>query len=138
MQTQADTASKFTVLLLMPDDLRQALECDLNRSEFQVFRAEDCRQAREILRSGPPVHAVLTGVTLSDGNWCSLLTELTQGNNGAAVLVCARHFDRALYQEVVQRGGYYLQVEPRHRQAIQLNIWAAVSAARRRQQLAAV
>jgi DNA-binding NtrC family response regulator len=138
MQTQAETTSKFTVLLLMPDDLRQALECDLNRTEFQVFTAEDCRQAREILRSCPPVHAVLTGVTLSDGNWCSLLTELTQTNNRAAVLVCARHFDRALYKEVVQRGGYYLQVEPYHRHAIQLNIWAAVSAARRRQQLAVV
>ena len=81
---------------------------------------------------------MLTGVTLSDGNWCSLMTELTQSNNRAAVLVCVRHFDRAPYKEVVQRGGYYLQMEPYHRQAIQLNVWAAVSAARRRQQLVVV
>ena len=57
-------------------------------------------------------HAVISGVSLSDGNWCDLLAHAVRSELEAKVLVCSATADERLWSEVIWRGGHDVLVEP--------------------------
>ena len=66
-----------------------------------------------------PVQAVLTDVTLPDGDWSSLIDALWHSHVDAAVIVCARVANAGFWCEVLQHGAYDLLVEPFRREEVQ-------------------
>jgi hypothetical protein len=55
---------------------------------------------------------VVSGVTLTDGNWCDVLGSTVKNGLEARLVVCCIDADERLWSEVVWRGGHDVLVEP--------------------------
>lgn len=107
-----------TILVIMPRDKRQALLEQLEGCGNRVLAVSNCDQARQVFRAGVPVQVVLTDSELPDGNWCTVLDEVTHSQTNAEVIVCARLADARFWCDALDRGAYDLLVEPFHREEV--------------------
>ena len=89
----------------MPPEHWSSLGPALSASGIEALAVSNCREARQVLESHPPLKAVVTDVTLPDGNWCCLLSDVVRSGVDAEVFVCAPDCPNHLSQEVTQRGG---------------------------------
>ena len=64
---------KIVVLLVMAKDGHGQLIEQLEAPDIDFLLANDCREAREILKTQHSVQVVVTNVTLPDGDWGSVL-----------------------------------------------------------------
>jgi DNA-binding NtrC family response regulator len=74
--------------------------------------ATTVREACNLFEASDQPHAVISGVSLSDGNWCDLLAHTVRSEVEAKVLVCSAAADERLWSEVIWRGGHDVLVEP--------------------------
>jgi DNA-binding NtrC family response regulator len=74
--------------------------------------ATTVREACDLFDGSDQPHAVISGVSLSDGNWCDLLAQTVRSEVEAKVLVCSATADERLWSEVIWRGGQDVLVEP--------------------------
>jgi DNA-binding NtrC family response regulator len=104
---------RISVLLVMAPDspgFEGLLSC-LEMSNADLVVVSDCRGVRRQLRVARP-SVIVTGVTLSDGNWCGVLSQVVQSETSASVVVYSQETDDRLRSEVVSRGAYDLLSGP--------------------------
>ena len=111
--------TEVMTLLVMPRVRRLTLLAHLENCSREVLVVSNCKEARGILETRPPVQVVLTDVTLPDGNWASVLEDVVQSRLNSAVIVCTGLADTRLWCEVLQRGAYDLLVEPYENEEVQ-------------------
>ncbi len=100
------------ILLVMPEACRGPLLKNLKSLDIKVLAAENCQEARRLLRTRPPVELIITQVTLADGNWCDLFKYLADHGSQASVVVSSPRADERLWSEILWRGAYDMLVEP--------------------------
>jgi DNA-binding NtrC family response regulator len=87
---------------------RSTLVRDMKAAGIDVVAVSGCNQARQILDRQPEWRAVVTDVTLPDGNWSTVLHHVLRRGLPAQVLVCASQHNSRLWSEVVERGCHYV------------------------------
>lgn len=110
-----ETASQHALALLVVSspNRRSFLSAVLRKLGVESISVPYCREAREFLRTGQPLDAVLTDTTLDDANWCDVLRAVIDSESGASVVVVApSSADEHLWSEVIWRGAYDMLVEP--------------------------
>jgi DNA-binding NtrC family response regulator len=104
---------RISILLVMPPDtpgFAAILAC-LETQDIDLVVVSDCRGVRRELRIARP-SVVITSVTLSDGNWCDVLSQVVHSELGSSVIVYAQEIDERLRSEVLSRGAYGLVARP--------------------------
>jgi DNA-binding NtrC family response regulator len=119
-------------LLVMPHERRSPLVHSLESFHFETLTAGNCREARKLLQTAPPVEVVLTQVSLADGNWADILRYLVDNDMRASVIVSSPRADEHLWSEILWRGGYDLLVEPYEPDELRKTIEGALRAAYQR------
>ncbi len=104
--------SSRILLIMPPQKPRIVLLASLESLDSEVVIAENCRQARGLLQSDPPLDVVITHATLSDGNWCDVIANLVQSGSDASVIVTSAVADERMWSEVLWRGAYDILVQP--------------------------
>jgi DNA-binding NtrC family response regulator len=102
------------VLLIVSDPERKArLSAILRGLGLESLWVRQCRDARKLLKSCPPVEMVVTDASLSDSNWCDVLRVMVDCYTQANVVVVApASADEILWSEVMWRGVQDMLVEP--------------------------
>ena len=118
---------KIVVLLVASQNGHGRLIKQLEACGVDFLLACDCSEAREILKTKPGVHVVITDVTLPDGDWGSVLEVVRQGQANAEDVVCSRLPELAPWCEILQRGAYDLLVEPHQREEVRRIIEGAAA-----------
>jgi DNA-binding NtrC family response regulator len=112
-ESQPKTNTSAVVLLVMPSSERRSmLLSKLKSLNAKFLAAENCRDARTVLRDQGDVNVILTDTTLTDGNWCDVLNHLSHRGSRANVVVTSEVGDERLWSEVLWRGAYDLLIEP--------------------------
>jgi len=117
------------VVMSLPERLVSLL-AELKRLNLDILTVPTCRQARQLLRTSPPIDVVITDVTLADGNWSDVLREVVEFGGDTHVVVHASSPDAILWSEVLWRGVYDMLTEPYQEQEVRNVIEGAVRAAR--------
>ena len=99
-------------LVVMNQERRLPLLENLKKLNLDVLTVANCREARDLLATGPPVEVIITDVTLPDGNWRDLFECLADQNIQASVVVSSAPAGETLWSEILWRGAYDLLVEP--------------------------
>ena len=117
-----------TALVVMSRERRLPLLENLDRLTLSVLTAEDCREARALLQTRPPLEIVIIDVSLTDGNWCDIFKFLVDYGISASVVVASGFADERLWSEVLWRGAYDLLVEPYGREEVRRILEGALRA----------
>lgn len=117
-----------TALVVMSRERRSPLLDKLEPLTLTVLTAEDCREARALLQTRPPLEIVIIDVSLMDGNWCDIFKFLVDYGISASVVVASEFADERLWSEVLWRGAYDLLVEPYEREEVQRVLEGALRA----------
>jgi response regulator of citrate/malate metabolism len=102
------------------------LQFELTSLNVEVLRVVTCQQARQLLRTCPPIDLVITDVSLADGNWCDVLREVVEAGIDVNVLVTIASPDARICSEALWRGVYDILVEPYDEQEVCRAIEGAV------------
>jgi DNA-binding NtrC family response regulator len=90
--------------------------------------AINCREARQILDTGPGFDVVLTDLSLADGNWWTVFRDLVRAAQTAKLIVC---LPQAVEQVPVVRGLAFEVIMPPYRAAeIRRTVFAATACER--------
>ena len=95
-----------TALVVMSRERRLPLVEILEPLTLSVLTAGDCREARALLQTRPPLEIVIIDVSLMDGNWCDIFKFLVDYEISASVVVASGFADERLWSEVLWRGAY--------------------------------
>lgn len=117
------------VVISLPERLKSLL-AELKRLNLDILTVPTCRQARQLLRTRPPVDVVITDVTLADGNWSDVLRDVVELGGDTHVVVHASSPDAILWSEVLWRGVYDMLTEPYEEHEVRNVVEGAVRAAR--------
>ena len=117
-----------TTLLVMSRERRLPLLGNLESLKLNVLTAENCRQARCLLQTRPPLEIVIIDVSFMDGNWCDIFKFLVDYGISASVVVASGQADERLWSEVLWRGAYDLLVEPFEREEVRRVLEGALRA----------
>ena len=117
-----------TALVVMSRERRSPLLDKLEPLTLTVLTAEDCREARALLQTRPPLEIVIIDVSLMDGNWCDIFKFLVDYGISASVVVASEFADERLWSEVLWRGAYDLLVEPYEREEVRRVLEGALRA----------
>ena len=117
-----------TALVVMSRERRLPLVEILEPLTLSVLTAEDCREARALLQTRPPLEIVIIDVSLMDGNWCDIFKFLVDYEISASVVVASGFADERLWSEVLWRGAYDLLVEPYERDEVRRVLEGALRA----------
>ncbi|MEO7146036.1 MAG: response regulator [Bryobacteraceae bacterium] len=93
------------------DEDNAALERIVAASEWKIWQAKDCREARTILHR-TKITVVLCDQYLSDGSWRLLRSEVAQLAAAPLLIVVSAVADEALWAEVLNLGAYDLLAKP--------------------------
>jgi DNA-binding NtrC family response regulator len=107
-----DDNPTITVVMSPADASLEGLTRQLGRLGVTPQSATTVREACALFEASDQPHAVISGVSLSDGNWCDLLAHTVRSESEAKVLVCSATADERLWSEVIWRGGHDVLVEP--------------------------
>lgn len=110
--------SKISALLIMPRERRLPLLEHLEACGVDLLTACDCGEAHRILDGRRPVQVVLTDVKLTDGDWRSVLAEVSHSDKRAEVIVCASLVDHNLWIDALEGGAYDVIVRPYQREEV--------------------
>ncbi len=124
--------SDALALVVMSQERRLPLLENLKKLNVDVLTVGDCRQARSLLATRPPVEVIITGVTLADGNWRDIFKCLADRDVDASVVVSSAPADENLWSEILWRGAYDLLVEPYEKGEVRRIVEGALRAARAR------
>ena len=91
-------------MLVMAPERRLPLLDALESCDIEVLLVGNCREARRMLETQPPVHVVVTDTALPDGDWRRVLEIVTQGSPNVEVIVRLRLGDPALWLDVLEQG----------------------------------
>jgi response regulator of citrate/malate metabolism len=91
----------------------------------EVLRVANCQQARQLMRTRPPIDFVITDTSLADGNWCDILREVVEAGIDVNILVTTASPDASLWSEALWRGVYDVLVEPYEG----IEVWRAIEGA---------
>jgi len=116
-------------LLVMPRERRLPLQWRLDGLRIETLAVANCREARRLLETRPPLDLVITAVSLADGNWCDLLRIVVEEGVAANVLVASASRDERLRPEVLGRGGCGVLAEPYERRSVEGVLRGALGAA---------
>ena len=100
------------VLLVMPYRGRSPLLEGLEALGIEIVRVPNCSLACRILEACPDVRAVLSEITLPDGNWRTVVDAVAANCVNTEVVVLARLVDATLRRHVLESPVYGLLVEP--------------------------
>jgi len=105
---------KTTVVLVMAkrDPALDRIQPQLDQLDVTLRLAANLQQFQQMMREVPPADVVITGVTLSDGNWCDVLTSTVRAGSTARVLVCCQQADERFWSEAIWRGVHDILVAP--------------------------
>ncbi len=117
-----------TALVVMSRERRLPILDHLESFKLNVLEAEDCREARSLLQTRPPLEIVIVNVSLADGNWCDIFRCIVDYGIGANVVGTSRQADEKLWFEVLWRGAYDLLVEPFEREELRRVVEGATRA----------
>ena len=92
----------------------------------EILRVVTCQQARQLLRTCPPIDLVITDVSLSDGNWRDVLREVVEARIDVNMLLTTASPDAPIWSEALWRGVYDILVEPYGEQEVCRAIEGAV------------
>ena len=92
----------------------------------EILRVVTCQQARQLLRTYPPIDLVTTDVSLADGNWRDVLREVVEARIDVNMLVTKASPDARIWSEALWRGVYDILVEPYEEQEVYRAIEGAV------------
>jgi DNA-binding NarL/FixJ family response regulator len=107
---ESHTADNRINVLLVMDPATPcfaAIRSCLEERPIRLTVVSDCRRFRRQLRTTKPT-VVITGVTLSDGNWCEVLGTIVEHGILASVVVHSQERDERLRSEAIARGAYGL------------------------------
>ena len=119
-------------LVVMNQERRLPLLENLKKLNLDVLTVANCREARDLLATGPPVEVIITDVTLRDGNWCDIFKYLADYDVQASVVVSSALADENLWSEILWRGAYDLLVEPYEDRELRRVVEGALRAAKAR------
>jgi len=102
----------------------------LESVDAKFLAAENCRDARTVLRDQEDVNVIVTDTTLTDGNWCDVLNHVSHLGSRANVVVTSEVGDERLWSEVLWRGAYDLLIEPVETREVQQVMEGALRASR--------
>ena len=107
-----DSNPTIVVVMSPADPSLEPITRQLGRLGVTPQSVATVREACALFEPCDQPHAVISGVSLSDGNWCDLLAHTVRSEVEAKVLVCAATADERLWSEVIWRGGHDVLVEP--------------------------
>jgi DNA-binding NtrC family response regulator len=90
------------------EDLREQLD-QLN---VALQLVDSLQQFQQRIGRDPSPDVVISGVSLSDGNWCDVLTSTVRAGLPARVLVCSHQADERFWSEAIWRGVHDILVAP--------------------------
>jgi DNA-binding NtrC family response regulator len=101
------------VLVMAPrdpalDDIREQLE----QLDVVLKPLGSLLEFQQLIQREQPPEVVITGVSLTDGNWCDVLTSTVRAGLPARVLVCSHEADERFWSEAIWRGVHDILVAP--------------------------
>ena len=117
-----------TALVVRSRERRSTLLETLESFKLNVLWAENCREARSLLQTCPPLEIVIVNVSLTDGNWCDIFRFVVESGIETSIVVTSRLANEKLWSEVLWRGAYDLLVEPYKREELRRVVEGAVRA----------
>lgn len=116
----------------MPGNSRPSVLGALDALGIGILRVGNSREALHILETRPDVQAVLTEVTLPDGDWRTVLEAVAANCISAEVIVLSRFPDARLRRTVLESPAYDLLAEPYTRGEVARIVGGAVLTSYRR------
>ncbi len=109
---QPGPAVKPSVLLVMTSDGHSRLIGGLAELGIEIVRASNCGQARRVLATSRDVRAVVTDLTLADGNWRAVLEAVAANCVNTEIVVLAPSGNAKLRRHLRESGVYDLLAAP--------------------------
>lgn len=131
-RTEQDSSPRPKVLLVTASKSCPALLEGLEALGIEILSVHNCSQARRMLEGRLDVRAVLTEVTLSDGDWQTVADAVAASSVNTEVVVLARSIDGKLRRDVMDSGAYDLLVAPYSRGEVGRVVGGAVLTGYRR------
>jgi DNA-binding NtrC family response regulator len=94
------------------DDPVSALGPLLETQGIQTSRAQNCEQARQLLKDPEPPQLVFTDTNLPDGTWSDVLALAHSARVRMQVIVVSRRVDTNLFLDVVESRAFDFIVPP--------------------------
>ncbi|MBI1356098.1 MAG: response regulator [Acidobacteria bacterium] len=118
---------KERVLVVMPPGDRDELIRSAKEGGFEFETVKNCEEARRLLGSRQDFHAVVTDLTLCDGNWWSVYRTLTAADSPAEIVVAVPR-KAANVAEILAHGVFAVLFKPFERDEVLRTLQAAVAA----------
>ena len=117
---------KARVLVVMPPTDRDELLQSVAESDFELETVTCCDEARRLLRERRDFDAVVTDLTLCDGNWWSIYQDLTVADSPAEILVVVPR-KGANVTEILAHGVFGVLYKPFNREKVLQALRAATA-----------
>lgn len=105
---------RTTVVLVMAkrdpalDDILEQLD----QLDVALKPLGSLQEFQQLIQQEQTPDVVITGVSLTDGNWCDVLTTTVRAGLPARVLVCSHEADERFWSEAIWRGVHDILVAP--------------------------
>lgn len=105
---------RTTVVLVMAkrdpalDDILEQLD----QLDVALKPLGSLQEFQQLIQQEQTPDVVITGVSLTDGNWCDVLTTTVRAGLPARVLVCSHEADERFWSEAIWRGVHDVLVAP--------------------------
>lgn len=120
---------RFALLVLPSGQRRRTLLNCLQKLQLRAAVVDTCHAAREWIESNSAIDIVITQVSLTDGNWCDILSCIVGHGVDARVVVSSAVADERFWSEALWRGVYDVLVEPYDRSEVLRIVDGALRAA---------
>jgi DNA-binding NtrC family response regulator len=118
------------LLLVLPvGERRSTLLQHLESLQLTAQAVDSCRAVRKCMRANPDIAIVITQVSLTDGNWCDILSCVVNHGVEARVVVSSSVADERFWSEALWRGVHDVLVEPYDRLEVRRIVDSALRAA---------
>jgi DNA-binding NtrC family response regulator len=111
MTSSSQPQKRIVLVMARRDPALEGIERELDVLGTASWRVGSLQEFQQLTQQIDAPHAVITGVSLPDGNWCDVLRSVW-GDVSTRVLVCTRQADERLWSEAIWRGVYDVLVEP--------------------------
>ncbi len=114
MNPNPSAQHKTSVVLVMAaqDPVLEEVRGLLERLDVVLYSVASLQEFQRVMRQGLRPEVVIAGVSLSDGNWCDVLTATVRTESTAQVLICSREVDERFWSEAIWRGVHDILVAP--------------------------
>jgi DNA-binding NtrC family response regulator len=110
--SQATVSQTRALLVYNLDDPVSALRPILETQGIQTSRAQNCEQARNLLKGPEPPQLVFTDTNLPDGAWSDVLALARSAQVRMQVIVVSRRVDTKLFMDVLESRAFDFIVPP--------------------------